>query len=155
MPIPIAVVAVAAAYSAFSAYTKSQISNAQKREQARIAEANARTAELEGDLALKAAIGLESDSRRQTAQLIGLQRAAMSASGFAVGVGSFGDLIETSAVLGEMDAAVILFEGELEQFRKRREAESLRVQAANLRRGQSSPGLAGIGGGLSTFASLS
>ena len=154
MPIPIAVGIGVAAFSAYSSYRQAQITNAQKRAQARIAEANAETAELEGELALKAALSLESESRRQTKQLIGTQRAAMSATGFAVGEGSFADIIEVSAVIGELDAAAIMFEGEITQFRKRKEAQSLRAEARNLRRSQVDPGLAGITSGITTGASL-
>jgi len=155
MPIPIAIAIAAVAYSAYSSYRQSQLTNAQKRAEARIAEANAETAELEGDLALKTALSLESESRRQTKQLIGAQRAAMSASGFAVGEGSFGDIIESAAVIGELDAAAIMFEGEIAQFRKRKEAQSLRAKAKALRKSQTSPGLAGLGGGLSASPLLS
>jgi hypothetical protein len=115
---------------------------------------NAETAELEGDLAVKASIRLESESRRQTEQLIGLQRAQMSATGFAVGEGSFANVIEMSAVLGEMDAAVILYEGQLEKFRRQKEAQSLRAQAKTLRESQQDPLLAGITSGISTAGGL-
>ena len=154
MPIPVGLAIAATAYSAYSSYQQTQISNSQKRAQARLAELNAETAELEGDLAIKASLRLESDSRRQTEQLIGTQRAAMSATGFAVGEGSFANIIESSIVLGEMDAAVILYEGELEKFRRQKEAESLRAQAENLRESQGDPLMAGITGGLSVAPSL-
>lgn len=143
-----------AAYSAYSSYRQAQISNAQKEAQANLAEVNAHTAELEGDLALKFAVKLEKDSRRQTEQLIGTQRSAMSASGFAVGEGSFANIIDVSAVLGDIDASVILYEGELEQFRKRKEAESLRAQAAAARKSKSDPFLSAVSGGLSAGASV-
>lgn len=148
MPVPVALAAAYIGYSAFSSYRQAQITNAQRREQARIAEMNAETALLEGDLALKAARRLEHDSRRQTAQLIGTQRAQMTTTGFAAGEGSFGDILEGSAVLGEIDAMVIQYEGELVKFRKQREAQSLRAQARALRAGQQDPGLAGLAGGL-------
>lgn len=154
MPIPLGLAAAATAYSAYSGYRQAQISNAQKEMQADIAEINADTAELEGDLALKAAIRLESDSRRQTAQLIGTQRAAMTASGFAVGEGSFASIVESSIVLGEMDAAVILYEGEITQYRKRKEAQALRAQASALRRSKQDPLMAGASSALSAAASL-
>lgn len=154
MPVPVALAVAATAYSAYSSYRQTQIGNAQKEAQADVAEINADTAELEGDLALKAAIRLESDSRRNTAQLIGTQRAAMSASGFATGEGSFANILEVSTVLGEMDAATILYEGELTQYKKRKEAESLRQQASALRRSKGDPLKAGLSGGLSTAASL-
>ena len=149
MPVPIAVVAGVAAYSAYSSYRQAQLTNAQKRAQARVAEMNAETALLEGDLALKAALGLESESRRQTEQLIGAQRATMSATGFVVGEGSFADILESSVVLGEIDAAVIEFEGELTKFRKEKEARSLRAEARALRASQEDPAMAGLGGALS------
>lgn len=154
MPLPLAVGIGVSAYSAYSSYRQTQISNSQKRAQARVASLNAETAELEGDLAIKAALRLESESRRQTEQLIGTQRAAMSATGFAVGEGSFASVIETSIVLGEMDAAVILYEGELEHFRRDKEAQSLRAQAKALKESQQDPLLAGITGGISSAASL-
>ena len=154
MVLPVAVGAAITAYSAYSSYRQTQISNAQKRAQARVAAMNAETAEMEGDLAIKTSVRLESESRRQTSQLIGEQRAAMSATGFAVGEGSFANVIEGSVVLGEMDAAVILYEGELEKFRRQREAASLRAKAKALRDSQQDPAMAGIAGGLSAAASL-
>lgn len=154
MPVPIAAAVAITAYSAYSSYRGAQIGNAQKEAQADLAEANAETAELEGDLALKSAIRLQSESQRQTEQLIGTQIAAMSATGFAIGEGSFANIVEASAVLGAMDTNIILFEGEIAQFRKRKEAQSLRAQASNLRRSKTDPLSAGISGGLSAAASL-
>ena len=154
MAVPIAIPIAVAAFSAYSSYRQTQITNAQKRAQAEMAERNAETALIEGDLAIKASKRIEAESRRQTSQLIGTQRAAMSATGFVVGEGSFGDILEGSTVLGEIDAMTILYEGELTQFRKRREAEALRAQARGLRASQQDPGLAGIAGGLSGAASV-
>lgn len=154
MPVPLVVSGTIVAYSAFSGYRQAQIGNAQKRAQAKIAEINAETAELEGDLALKAAFGIEHESRQQTKQLIGTQRAAMSGTGFAVGEGSFGDILETSAVLGEMDAMVIRFEGDITKFRKQKEARTLRSQARALKASQQDPILAGLGSALGSAASF-
>lgn len=154
MPLPIGIAIPVIAYSAYSSYRQAQITNAQKRAEARIAELNAETAELEGELALKMALSLESESRRQTEQLIGMQRAAMSVTGFAVGEGSFANIIESTAVIGELDAAAIMFEGEIAQFRKRKEARSLRFRAKALRKSQVAPGLAGFESALSMGASL-
>jgi len=154
MPIPVVAAVAITAYNAYSSYRQTQISNAQKRAQARIAAMNAETAEMEGDLAIKASIRLESDSRRQTEQLIGMQLAQMSATGFASGEGSFANIIEMSAVLGEMDAASILYEGQLEKFRRQKEAESLRAEAESLMESQQNPLLSGLTGALSTAAAL-
>jgi GH24 family phage-related lysozyme (muramidase) len=148
MAIPLAISVPVIAASAYSSYRQAQLTNAQLRAQAATAEANAETALLEGDLALKAAISLESESRLQTEQLIGTQRAAMAATGFAVGEGSFGDILEASAVFGEIDAAVIQYESRLIKYRKEKEAESLRARARALRASQQEPGLAGITGAL-------
>jgi hypothetical protein len=154
MAIPVAAGVGIAAFSAYSSYRQTQLTNAQKRAEARTAEINAQTAEIEGDLALQNSIRLEADNRRQTKQLIGAQRAAMSATGFAVGEGSFANIIETSVVMGELDSAVILFEGELAQFRKRKEAQSLRAQARSLKASQQDPLLAGLTSGALTGAAL-
>ena len=153
MAIPLAVPIAITAISAFSSYRGAQASNAQKRANAAIATANAATARLEGDLALKSSFKIAKESRRQTAQLIGTQRAAMASTGFAVGEGSFGDLLEGSAVLGELDVATILFEGELIKFRKEKEARSLEKQAKALKGSQQDPLLAGFTGGLQGGAS--
>ena len=152
MAVPIFAIAMAA-YSAYSSYNQAQLSNKQKRMSAEAAELNAETAELEGDLAFKAAFQAQSQSRRQTEQLIGLQRASMSATGFAADTGSFSDIIESTVVMGEIDVATIMFEGELTRFRKRKEAEALREEAKALRKSETSPGLAGLGGALAGFAS--
>ena len=154
MPIPIAIPIAIAAFSAFSSFQQTTITNKQKRAQARVAEMNADLAELEGDLALKNAFLAEAESRRQTKQLIGQQRATMSATGFAVGEGSFADILEVSAVFGEMDVAAIIFEGETIKFRKRLEAKSLRAEAKAIRESRADPGLAGLSGGLGAFTSL-
>ena len=156
MPVPLAIGAAIVVWGAYSGYRQAQLGNAQKRQQAAIAEMNADTAELEGDLALKSGFRLEHESRRQTAQLIGVQRGAMASSGFAVGEGSFGDILEGTAVLGEVDAMVIQYESELIKFRKQREAAGFREQAEGLRESQQDPFLAALGGGLggaSSFAS--
>lgn len=143
-----------AAYSAYSSYQQARLTNKQKELSAKAAELNAETAELEGNLALKVAILSQSQSRRQTDQLIGLQRATMASTGFAVDTGSFADVLESSIVMGELDAATILFEGELTKFRKFKEAEALRKEAAAIRRSKTNPGLAALGGGLGGLSSL-
>jgi hypothetical protein len=154
MAIPLAIPIAVAAFSAFSSFEQTKIANKQKRAQARVARMNADLAELEGDLALKTAFLAEAESRRRTKQLIGQQRATMAATGFAVGEGSFADIVEMSAVLGEVEAAAIIFEGQTVKFRKQLEARSLRAQAKSIEESRADPGLAGLGAGLSTFTSL-
>jgi hypothetical protein len=154
MALPLSIPVAVAAFSAFSSFQQTTITNRQKRAQARVAELNADLALMEGDLALKTAFLAEAESRRRTKQLIGQQRATMAATGFAVGEGSFADIIETSAVLGDMEAAVIIFEGQVIKARKTLEAQSLRAEAKTLRESQADPGLAGLGAGLGSFTSL-
>lgn len=135
-----------AAYQGYTAYRQAQLQNTQIRYRARVAEQNAAIVRQEGDLARQVALRLEAGSRRQTDQLLGVQRAKMAGSGFVVGEGSFGDILDATAILGEADALAIQYEGELAQFRKEREARGLEAEARALRRAQISPGLAALTG---------
>jgi hypothetical protein len=133
-----------ATYQGYAAYRQAQTSNMQTRYRAGIAEKNAAIVRQEGRLARDMALRLEADSRRQTDQLLGVQRAKMGASGFVVGEGSFGDILDATALLGEADALAIQYEGELEEFRKEREARALEAEARALRRAQIAPGMAAL-----------
>lgn len=133
-------------FQGYASYRQTQIQNAQLRYRARVAKANASLARQEGDLAVRFAKRLEGQTRRQTDLLLGEERAAMAASGFVVGAGSFGDVLDTTAFLGEIDALTIEFEGEIEKFRKEQEARGFEGEARALRSGQADPGLAFISG---------
>lgn len=146
------------AFQGYTAFRQTQIQNTQLRYRARIAEQNAGIVRQEGNLARTLAFRIEEQSRGQTDQLLGVQRAKMAGSGFVVGEGSFGDILDATAILGEADALAIQYEGELEQFRKEMEALSLEEEARALRRSQADPflsGLTGVLGSAGTSAAIS
>lgn len=134
------------AFQGYTSFRQAQQQNQQLRFQALIAEQNAGIARREGRLAREVAFRVEIDSRRQTEQLLGIQRTKMAASGFVVGEGTFGVLLDETAILGEADALAIQYEGELEQFRKEREAVGLEQRAGALRASTVDPFLVGATG---------
>ena len=80
------------------------------------------------------------EHRKSVRQLIGSQRAAAGASGVVADVGSPMDLLKASAMQGEYDAQVLLYQGELEAWGHERQADidkatasSYRAQASSLR----------------------
>jgi len=128
--------------SAFSAYQQAEIQNRLAAYSASAARLNADLARRDGDFAFKAALKDEKKHRDQLQQFIGSQRARMGASGFSVESASFEDTIDTSAVLGELDALAIRYEGELAQWRAQQEARLLEFQADVAETTKTSPFLA-------------
>jgi type II secretory pathway component PulJ len=132
------------AIQGFAAFQQTATQNKQLRYRALIARRNAKIARTEGKIARDISRLVSADSRRQTDQLLGFQRSKMAASGFVVGEGSFGDILDTTAVLGEIDALTILYEGELEQFRREQEARALEAESRALKGAQTDPFLSGV-----------
>lgn len=132
--------------SGYASYKQAEATNASLEWKALASEQNAKLALYEGDLAKDAAFRAEANQRRQVSLMLGRQRAVMAASGLAVGVGTFGDILAETAIRGEVDAMAVRYEGEIAQYRKKLEARSLRQQARMLRSAKVDPFLAGVTG---------
>lgn len=124
------------AASAYSKYEEGKESNRQAREHAAADEKNADLADQQAkDARERSATEAEREDQRKRA-LIGKQRAAMGASGVAVGEGTFADILSDTEEASQEDQATILLNG----FR---EAYGYDTRASNLRRSASANRRAG------------
>lgn len=155
--------AVGTAGTALQAYSMVQQGRQAKRLagiNAGIAEQNAADNELRAVEALRRGGQEEEAQRRQTAVLLGRQRAALAAGGVDTGSGTALNLQEDAAAFGEQDAQTIRDNALREAWGYRRGAENYRVQAAGerlsgkyaARAGQLNAIGAGLGSGGSTTA---
>ena len=142
LPIAIAAFAAGSALQAFSSYRQAQIENIKADYSAAAARYNAGLALMEGDYALDAARKEEKRTREQVDQFIGAQRARMGSSGFSVESASYEDIIDSTAVMGELDALAIRHEGKLAKWRAGEEAKMLEYQADIYETTKVSPGMA-------------
>jgi len=115
--------------SAYSAYTGAVIAQEQAEFQKDVAKANAKTAEDEAIYAREQADKQEGEHRKKVAGFLSTQRAKQASSGLVVGEGSFGDILDDTAALGEVDAMAIRHEGDLAGWRARQKAANLTAQS--------------------------
>lgn len=126
----------------YAAFQQARIQNLQLQYQQDIAERNAEMALFEEDYIKEMAAVNEKKQRDKVSQFLGAQRVQMGASGFTVGSATFQDMIDTTVVLGELDALAIRYDGELAAWRKREEAKRFRYEAEILETAKIQPELA-------------
>jgi len=133
--------------SAVGAMQQTDAANAQADAQSKIAANNAKVSENEARYAEGVAERNAQTKRRQTAQLIGTQRAAMGASGAVVDQGSYMDLTLDTAQQGELDALALVDEGDRAAWRARSNAANYTAQSNIYANSKTSP-LASASGSL-------
>ncbi len=130
MPITLILQIIGVALSAFGMQQQGVAARAQSRYQSNVAKANAKSAEMEASFAKDVAHKKEGEQRQKTRRFEAAQRARMASTGFVVGEGSFGDILEDTALIGEVDALTIRHEGDLAAWRSREQAKSFSAQSA-------------------------
>lgn len=121
--------AVGAGVKAVGAY---QSAKAQKS----AAQANASFETQQAGQAITAGQMREESSRLQTAQTFGAQRAALAANGVDLGQGSANDVLTTTKVLGNRDAATIQQNALMQAWGYKTEAAMSESEAANIHPGE-------------------
>lgn len=115
------------------AVQQAKAQNAKAEYNAQVSENNAQAAQAEADYARNQAWRNASEKRKETALLIGAQRAKMGASGALVDAGSFMDLSLSTAEQGELDAMALVQEGDMAAWRAERQRDNY-LQGANMSR---------------------
>ena len=131
--IPIAMAAMSAVSQGINNVQNAKAQNAQFDYQARVSEANAKVAEQSAEYARAQAVRNATEKRKETAVLMGKQRARMGASGAVAGVGSFLDVFLDTREQGERDAMGLMQQGDLESWRHLNQANQ-HYQQANMSR---------------------
>lgn len=144
--------AAGAALGAANDYYAVKAGNRTLEYNAAVAEQNAALARQEASYARGQAARNAAGERRQTAALIGAQRARMGASGVTVDAGSFMDVTLSTAEQGERAAMALLQQGDMEGWRHELRAGQQSQQARLHRASKKSPGAALAGGLLSGTA---
>ena len=110
---PITIMTVASsAMSALGAMQQADAAKQQAQAQQQAADYNAKVKEMQAGIERQQANVREEQQRRKARQVLGRQRTALAQSGTGMG-GTALDLEEQSAVLAELDALTIRYEGEL------------------------------------------
>lgn len=122
-----------AAFGAVGAVQQANAQNAMAEYNAKVAENNAKVMEQEGAYARAQAARNADEKRRETARIIGAQRAKMGASGAVVDSGSFLDLTLDTAEGGELDAMALLQEGDMQAWRAQLQAGNYYNEASQAR----------------------
>lgn len=102
-----------AVFGGIGAAQQAGAQNAQAEYNAQVAENNAKNAQAEADYARAQGWRNANEKRKETAQLIGKQRAKMGASGAVADSGSFLDVSLSTVEQGEMDAMSLAQEGDM------------------------------------------
>lgn len=121
---------VGVALSALGLYQGAQVARAQQKYQAKIAKVNQKSAEMEASYARDIAHKKSGEAKMKARRFSAKQRAAQASAGFVVGEGTFGDILEDTAVIGELDALAIRHEGELAAWRAGERAKAASAQSA-------------------------
>ena len=106
-----------AVFGGINAAQQANAQNAQMEYNAQVAENNAKNAQAEADYARAQGWRNANEKRRETALLIGAQRAKMGASGAVAGSGSFLDMEMNTREQGELDAMALAQEGDMAAWR--------------------------------------
>lgn len=122
-----------AVFGGMNAMSQANAQNAQMEYNAKIAENNARNAQAEADYARAQGWRNANEKRRETALLIGAQRAKMGASGAVAGSGSFLDVELDTKEQGELDAMALAQEGDMAAWRAELQRDNY-LQNANMSR---------------------
>lgn len=121
---------------------QAQATAAANKYNAKVADMNAAISERRAKDALERGALAEQQKRRETAALLGKQKAAMAANGVDLTFGSPLDVIVDSATLGELDALTIRSNTYREEYDYRVDAANKRSQAT-MSRGAASSALTG------------
>ena len=127
--VPIAMAAVNTVSSSVSSYQSAKAQNRSLEHSAQVNQQNAYYARQEASYARYQAGRNAEEKRKETAQLIGAQRAKMGASGAVVDAGSFMDVTLSTAEEGEKGAVAMLQEGDMESWRHELRAGQYQRQA--------------------------
>lgn len=116
--------AFGAGMSAMGAYNQASAQKATLGYEAAVAQNNATVSDYQAQQALLIGAQQEQQSRLQTAQMFGTQRASMAANGIDLGQGTATDILTTTKHMGEVDALTI-------RDNAARQAWAAKVQAQN------------------------
>ena len=152
--IPIAMALVNSVSQGVNNVQNVKAQNAQLDYQARVNENNAKMAEQNAAFARAQAVRNATEKRKETAVLIGKQRARMGASGAVVGTGSFLDTILSTREEGEKDAMSLMQQGDLESWKHLNQANQYYHQAGLSRASKADTRSAVIGSVLSGVANV-
>lgn len=144
--------AVSAATSAISAASSAKARNRQADYNSQVARNNAEIARQEGRYAKAQALRNATGKRRETAVVIGAQRARQGAAGVVVDSGSASDVALNTAEQGERAAVALLQQGDLDSWRAENQARGYEQQSVLAESGKVSVGSAVAGSLLSSAA---
>lgn len=150
--IPIALTAVSGVASAVGGYHDAKAQNASMEYNRQAQLQNAALARQEASYARAQAQRNANEKRKETAALIGAQRAKMGASGAVVDSGSFLDISLSTREEGEKDAVGMLQQGDVEAWRHDVRAEQYEEQGRIYGASKKNPWSVLAGGLLSTAA---
>lgn len=150
--IPIALTAVSGVASAVGGYHDAKAQNASLEYNRQAQMQNAALARQEASYARAQAQRNANEKRKETAMLIGAQRAKMGASGAVVDSGSFLDLSLSTREEGEKDAVGMLQQGDVEAWRHDVQAQRYEEQGRIYGASKKNPWSVLAGGLLSTAA---
>jgi hypothetical protein len=119
----IALSAAGTAVAAYGAYQQGQTAK-------KIANYNAKMSEFAADDAIKRASIAADAQRNRARQILAQQRAVMGASGLESDTGTFGQVLEQTATLGELDARQIEANAQREAWGLRSQASLTRAQGS-------------------------
>lgn len=136
--------------SAVNASSQAKAQNRQMEYNAKVSANNAQISQNEADYARGQSIKNANEKRRETALLIGKQRAKMGASGAVVDSGSFLDITMSTAEQGEMDAMALIHEGDKQAWQYEFQAAKYKDEANMYRSSKQSSGAAVFGSLLSS-----
>lgn len=114
---------IGTALGAYGTYQQGVATAARNKYQARVAKYNAQAAEQEAQFAEQAAAKKAGQQKQKARAVASAQKAAQGASGFVAGSGSFGDILEDTALVGQLDAEAIKHEGALAAYRSREQSK--------------------------------
>lgn len=106
-PIPLTLTVAGSISNVFGSYFSARGQRAALRYQAEIADINARLSELGAQSALRRGQREEQGVRLRTARLKSSQRVALAANGIDLGQGSAQEILNTTDVMGEIDANTV------------------------------------------------
>jgi len=121
------------AMQGYGMYASSKAARQEGEMNARAAEWNATMSELEGEQIKKAATTKEAMLREDVRRTVGTGRAAAGASGFAMESVSTQKALEDIVRSGELDAAMIRYQGDIGQWEKQTQARFERAGGTRAR----------------------
>ena len=136
-----------AVYGSIAAVQQAKAQNSMAEYNAQVSQNNANAAQAEADFARNQAWRNANEKRRETAVLMGAQRAKMGASGAVVDSGSFLDLTLSTKEQGELDAMALAQEGDMAAWRAELQRDNY-LSNANMSRASKVSSSGAMWGGL-------